>query len=158
MKKIFFHLILMNLAVFSLYSQKNTSWIVPNPDYAEYLELKRDGLWPSQSTDGHPLGYRPAPFTIRHNPTPAILPGYKSGEETLPTRYDLRDSSQVTSAKDQGGGETGGNCTSFATMGALESRWAILKRSPNFGWHATLTSARSGCSRAGSEPEDYFSP
>lgn len=59
---------------------------------------------------------------MRHNPTPAILPGYKSSQ-ALPARYDLRDSSFVTSVKNQGGGAAGGNCTMFATMGALESRW-----------------------------------
>ena len=41
---------------------------------------------------------------------------------TIPSSYDLRKLNQVTSVKSQSGG---GNCWSFATMGALES--CILK-------------------------------
>jgi C1A family cysteine protease/PKD repeat protein len=123
MKKIFIYLIILILTIPNISGQKNTSWIFSNPNYQEYLELKQAGLWNIPGQAEGPLGYSPAPFTMRHNPTPAILPGYKSSEETMPGSYDLRDSSFVTDPKNQGGGNAGGNCTMFATMGSLESRW-----------------------------------
>ncbi len=123
MKKIFLHLFVLCLGTSFAYGQKNTSWIIPNPDYTKYMELKQAGQWNPPGTADFPLGYAPAPFTIRHNPTPAISGVLKSTEEELPDRYDLRDSGFVTTPKDQGSGSAGGNCTAFATMGALESRW-----------------------------------
>ena len=122
MRKIYIHLFILFLTTSLSYSQKNSSWIIPNPDYKEYLELKQAELWNPPGTAEFQLGYRPAPFTIRHNSTPAIRSSLKSTLEVLPTSYDLRDSNYVTSVKDQGGA-TGGNCASFATLGSLESRW-----------------------------------
>jgi len=105
------------------FGQNKSSWMIPNPAFEKYLELKRTGSWSATTVDGHSLGYLPNPVTVRDNPTPAILPDYKSTQDTMPSRFDLRDSSLVTSVKDQGGGDAGGNCTMFATMGSLESRW-----------------------------------
>jgi C1A family cysteine protease/PKD repeat protein len=40
----------------------------------------------------------------------------------LPSKYDLREKGLITSVKDQGG-DFGGNCWAFTTLGAIESQW-----------------------------------
>jgi C1A family cysteine protease/PKD repeat protein len=79
----------------------------------------------AQWGQGKSLGYKPAPFKINHIKRPANDLRYKSGA-ALPAKFDLRDEGRVTSAKDQGGGQYGGNCTAFSTMGAIESRWLTM--------------------------------
>jgi C1A family cysteine protease len=41
----------------------------------------------------------------------------------LPARFDLRDSGLVTSVKNQGSGNFGGNCWAFACLSSIESCW-----------------------------------
>jgi len=70
-------------------------------------------------------GYKPAPFKINSLKRPASDTRYKSSS-ALPTQFDLRSEGRVTSAKNQGGGVYGGNCTMFSSIGALESRWLTM--------------------------------
>lgn len=41
----------------------------------------------------------------------------------LPSTFDLRTNGFVTSVKNQGSGQFGGNCWAFAQLGSIESRW-----------------------------------
>ena len=88
-------------------------------------------LLPTLKSQVHPgdpeisLGYKPAPFKINFKPRPPGDMRYKSSA-ALPALFDPRSFGRVTSAKDQGGGNYGGNCTSFASMGSIESRWLSM--------------------------------
>lgn len=72
------------------------------------------------------FGYKPAPFKIHFKERPAGDRRYKSAA-ALPSVFDLRTEGRVTPARFQGSGNYGGNCTAFATMGSIESRWLSME-------------------------------
>ncbi len=71
------------------------------------------------------LGYKPAPFKINSVKRQDSDMRYKSSA-AFPALFDLRTLNRVTSAKNQGGGTYGGNCTMFSSLGAVESRWLTM--------------------------------
>jgi len=92
-----------------------------NPEYIKYLQEKKSGTLKTFTPEGYRLNYIPSPLKLTFK-SDNDLSKLKSAME-FPNKFDLRDSSYVTSVKDQGTGEFGGNCVAFATMGALESNW-----------------------------------
>jgi len=118
MKKTVTHLFLLCLISAFTFAQPGTT-VVPT--------LK------SQVFPGDPnisLGYKPAPFKINYKSRPASDNRYKSAA-ALPAKFDLREVGRVTSAKSQGGGNYGGNCTIFASLGSIESRWLSMGFGPD---------------------------
>jgi C1A family cysteine protease len=99
--------------------------ITLNPDFVNYQKTK--SLDKANNSSGEKgLGYIPVP----------ILPddkGFSSSGKSRslnldghPATYDLRTTSRMSSVKDQGASNA---CWSFATAGALESKWLSLGES-----------------------------
>ncbi len=90
-----------------------------NPDFLEYLDLKKQGKLKMYTEDGYRLDLIPSPIKPHFKTVHSFskLKRLKDFQE----KFDLRDSSWVTSAKDQESGTFGGNCVAFSTMGSLES-------------------------------------
>jgi len=114
-------IVLMCSISFLAYSQPITKKSDLNPEYIKYLQEKEDGISDRYTPDGYRLNYIPNP--VKLNFKNRSKQGILKSTAAFPDRFDLRDSSLVTIPKDQGGGEYGGNCVAFATMGALESNW-----------------------------------
>ena len=116
MKNTFLHLILFCFLAAPAFSQSGKLTDKPAPEMeSRYLPGNPD----------FPLGLKPAPFKLNHLIRPPGDTRYKSTASEIPM-FDLRTEGRVTPVKDQGGGEHGGNCASFATIGALESRWLTM--------------------------------
>jgi C1A family cysteine protease/PKD repeat protein len=113
MKKILLHLILFCMLPVSLHAQEGTGSPYNSPNKS------------SSPDPGYTLGYKPAPFTLRQLQRPSADARYKSSS-ALPSVFDLRSLGRVTPARDQGGGNYGGNCTSFSSIGSIESRWLSM--------------------------------
>ena len=71
------------------------------------------------------FGYKKGPTKIKHLQRPPSDQRYKSSS-ALPAMFDLRTEGRVTSAKNQGSGDFGGNCSMFSSIGAIESRWLTM--------------------------------
>ncbi len=99
------------------YSQTTIEYAPLNPKYVEFMEAQayKAGNLPGD------YGLLPMPIMINHK-NHSIDDRKKSN---FPIRYDLREEGFVTSVKDQGNGNFGGNCWSFSTMGAIESNWLV---------------------------------
>jgi len=110
------------LYLYPAFSQKE-QYAPLNPEYLNYLEAKKNGTLKTETSQGYQLGYIPSPMYLyfKERPRQSAL---KSAND-LPTKYDLRTLGLVTPAKNQGGGDFGGNCWAFATIGAIESRWLV---------------------------------
>ncbi|NTV47016.1 MAG: peptidase C1, partial [Chlorobiales bacterium] len=81
------------------------------------MELKTKKNQPSVTSSGHALGYIPPPVQLQTQVADKKKADVKP--MGLPSSYDLRTLSTVSSVKDQGGC---GACWAFATMGSLESK------------------------------------
>lgn len=92
-----------------------------SPEYLEYLKNRKAGQTDEYTPQGYRLDYVPSPVKLHFRTVPEN--NALKSTQAFPARFDLRDSDLVTAVKDQGGGEFGGNCVAFATMGALESDW-----------------------------------
>lgn len=114
MKNRFLALLLLSFLVHALQAQSET--LQQQEDLTRKSRIR-----PADYT----LGYKPAPFKLKQLKRPADDLRFKS-TGVLPSAFDLRTSGRVSPPKDQGGGEYGGNCTSFASIGALESRWLSI--------------------------------
>lgn len=68
------------------------------------------------TSDGHPLGYRPAPVDLSGNKR-RLLP-LEAAASTYQSIYDLRTLNKLTAVRDQG---QCGSCWAFATYASLES-------------------------------------
>ncbi|MCX6121918.1 MAG: FG-GAP-like repeat-containing protein [Ignavibacteriales bacterium] len=112
-------ILLLFSLISSVYSQQMNNEI--NPDYVKWLEQKGSGNSEQFTIDGHPLGYIPPPYKI-HTELPEYLKKQLAKKESLPASFDLRSTGGLTPVKDQG---TCGACWTFATMGAIESRWKV---------------------------------
>jgi len=87
-----------------------------NPEFLQYQVQRKAKALSTRTADGHSLGYIPSPFKL---PQPATsLPGLQGKIKALPSSYDLRTYSKMSSVKDQG---AEGNCWAFATYGSMES-------------------------------------
>ncbi len=125
MKRIILVLISILLAIQAYPQKKNTYKKAPlNPAFLKYQEDQKAGVLKSSTPDGYLLDYVPSPMYIHFHDQPNFNRTLKSTSD-LPTSYDMRTLNLVTVPKDQGGGEFGGNCVAFATMGAIESRLLV---------------------------------
>ncbi|MBP7496032.1 MAG: hypothetical protein KA792_00005 [Bacteroidales bacterium] len=92
-----------------------------NPDFLKYRVAIEADKFINSSKDGFPLGYIPSPakpdFTN-------YFKKKKKSKNDFPATYDLRTLGLLTSVKYQG---DCGACWSFAALGAVESRWLMLK-------------------------------
>lgn len=87
-----------------------------NPEFQQYQDQLHAKALTIRTTDGHGLGYIPAPFKL---PEPAVKSSAPQGKlQALPPSYDLRAYGKVSSVQDQG---NYGNCWAFATFGSMES-------------------------------------
>ncbi len=86
-----------------------------NPEFVKYMELVREGKARTYTPDGRFLGHIPHPMIFKTE-----VPAGFHRARSLPPVYDLRTQGTLTSVKDQG---DCGSCWSFATYGAIESRW-----------------------------------
>ncbi len=102
----------------SAYSQIQNNEI--NPEYVKCIQGKQETI----TRYGHRLGYIPPPYKI-HTELPANLKKQLTKKESLPASFDLRTTGGLTSVKNQG---NCGACWTFATMGAIESRWKVTGR------------------------------
>ena len=115
--------ILLSLSAFG--QHKNILLRAPyNPDFIQYQEARDAGILKTSTPDGYKLDYVPHPMYLHFRDNHPGMKNLKSTND-FPDRYDLRDLDLITVPKDQGGGEFGGNCVAFATMGAIESRWLV---------------------------------
>lgn len=94
-----------------------------NPAYVKYVDAKNN---PNGSIPEN-YGFIP-PYTeysengVVNNPSPT---GLKRAIKFMPDTFDLREKGMVSSVKNQGTGNSGGNCWAFSTMGAIESQWLM---------------------------------
>jgi len=92
------------------------SWVGPqNPEFT------RNGQRLKSEVDTGSFGYIPFPNRLVF----AKKSNLKS-TASLPTTFDLRLNNFITSVKNQGSGQFGGNCWAFAQLGSIESRWLEL--------------------------------
>ena len=128
MKQIILVLISILLSIQAYPQQKSVYKNAPlNPEFVKYLEARESGTLKTSTPDGYKLDYVPSPMYLHFQNNSASARSLKS-TEVFPTKYDLRnvnENAYVTVPKDQGGGEFGGNCVAFATMGAIESRLLV---------------------------------
>ncbi len=85
-----------------------------NPAFLKYVEEAKAGRTATIQGD-HPTGYVPSPLDMSHLAGQATTARNKG---VLPSTYDLRDYSRVTSVKNQ---NPYGTCWAFATLGSVES-------------------------------------
>lgn len=85
-----------------------------NPAFLKYVEDAKAGRTAAIQGD-HPTGYVPSPLDLSHLAGQATTARNKG---VLPSTYDLRTLSRVTSVKDQ---NPYGTCWAFATLGSVES-------------------------------------
>jgi C1A family cysteine protease len=85
-----------------------------NPAYVQYQQEKAAGKVPTQTVDGHGLGWVPPPVELSKQTTaPSLMQA-----QTYAATYDLRTLGKVSPVEDQG---QCGSCWTFATFGSLES-------------------------------------
>ena len=101
----------------ALLAQKLPTIAPLSEEYMQYKEERKK----STTADTQSTGYIPIP--IRLNFEIAKEQSKLKSTAGLPSRYDLREEGLVTSVKNQGGGNNGGNCWAFTAMGAIESQW-----------------------------------
>lgn len=123
MKKLFI-LISTILLISPVFSQNKIQRAPLNPEFLNYLEVKKKGTLKTETPEGYKLGYIPSPLYLhfRERPSQSLL----KSANALPTQYDLRTLGFVSPVKNQGGGDFGGNCWAFGTMGSIESRLLFL--------------------------------
>ncbi|MBN2762849.1 MAG: hypothetical protein JXR41_07155, partial [Bacteroidales bacterium] len=118
MKKFFFCIIPVCL-LSSLYStinaQRRSATIEVNPEYTNWAGQKKV----MYTDEGHALGEIPLPVKINVE-LPVSLKTQFIQREAAPASFDLRNTGNITSVKNQG---DCGSCWTFATMAAVESRW-----------------------------------
>ena len=117
--------VLMALAM-AAGAQDRGSQAPVNPEFKEYVENKAYLKGGVLTSEGHALGLVPSPVEPVIRPAEDVEAPAGAGmvrqSQSLPSSYDLRDEGGVTSVKDQG---QCGSCWTFATMGAIESRWLL---------------------------------
>jgi C1A family cysteine protease/PKD repeat protein len=120
MKKIFLYFLI--IAGFqNIKAQSKVERSPLNPEFINYINYSNSEVQ-KKSASGFQTGYFPSPMNINFNKTDVQNESRKS-MQALPSYYNLRDFGLVTKVRDQG---PVGACLSFATMGAIESRWLKL--------------------------------
>lgn len=92
-----------------------------NPEFKEYRESLKLKSQPETKKNG----YVPPPYKVSFQNFDEKEETLKASQQ-LPDSYDLREEGYVTEVKDQ---DTLGTCWAFSSLGAIESRWKILKDS-----------------------------
>jgi C1A family cysteine protease len=112
------------LLISPVYSQNKIQRAPLNPEFINYLEVKKKGTLKTETPEGYKFGYIPSPLYLhfRERTSQSLL----KSANALPTQYDLRTLGFVSPVKNQGGGAFGGNCWAFSTMGSIESRLLFL--------------------------------
>jgi len=93
-----------------------------NQEFINYINRARIPGY-KKSSAGFATGYVPSPMYIHFSENDIQRESKKSSLANLPLTFDWRDSSCVTTVKNQG---ALGACWSFSTLGALESRFIRL--------------------------------
>ncbi len=105
-------------------------------EYIEYVANKKAKVQGDASE--HSLGYIPSPVkfidsytNLPDSATDSISDKLNNGlnlmdaANGLPAVFDLRKNKTVSSVKNQGTGDFGGNCWAFACMSSIESGWMV---------------------------------
>ncbi len=129
MKKLFFLTLVIIFPKIS--SAQLSKHLLPvNPELVKYYEQKKKKLKSSQIVN-QTTGYRPPYVQLpEYYEIPSESKLYAVG---LPDKFDLREQNKVTSIKNQGQGNFGGNCWAFSSIGSIESWWINKLNS----WNAT---------------------
>ncbi len=91
-----------------------------NPDIIKYYEQKKKTK-KSAKLQTETTGYIPPYVQLpEYYETPKSTQSYIVG---IPEKFDLRDNQLVTTVKNQGSGNFGGNCWAFSSLGSIESCW-----------------------------------
>ncbi|MCX7987661.1 MAG: T9SS type A sorting domain-containing protein [Bacteroidales bacterium] len=93
-----------------------------NPDLVKYYQEKKKTVLKTPIKNNKQLtGYIPPYVQLpEYYETPEQSRLYSVG---LPDRFDLREKGKVSSVKNQGQGNFGGNCWAFSSTGSVESWW-----------------------------------
>ena len=115
------------LAIFISYNvsaQKIVDKSPLNQEFVDFINFsKSKGI--KKTNNGYSTGFVPSPLKINFNDIDIKRESKKSSLVTLPAKFDQRDSGWITPVRNQG---PLGACWSFATMGALETRFIRLGR------------------------------
>jgi len=124
MHRVYVIIILLIFPVIIGNAQLNKHLSRINPEYIEYMKKHKQGI---SGVSDSLYGYIPPVIQL-----PEYYSSIKIDESNLKSAaigfdsiFDLRKTGNVSVVKDQGAGRFGGNCWTFAAMGAIESEWMV---------------------------------
>jgi C1A family cysteine protease len=125
MPRTFNYILIFIMLPFAGLAQYKINMAPINPDFIQYQKGKSSKLKSLilvDSVNGYvpPVMLLPESFSTENEFNESTL---SSSSPSIPSKYDLRSLKYVTSVKNQGKGKNGGNCWTFACMGAIESNW-----------------------------------